>query len=51
MTRMDLANAPVLLFRNRSYGELNLVYRRLDCNIGWVDPELDPTQRILRSEA
>ena len=40
--RMDLANAPVLLFRNRSHGELNLVYRRMDGNIGWIDPELDP---------
>lgn len=32
--RMDLADAPVLLFRNRSHGELNLVYRRGDGNIG-----------------
>jgi ribosomal subunit interface protein len=38
--RMDLAEAPVLLFRNRSHGELNLVYRRADGNIGWIDPEL-----------
>ena len=44
--RMDLANAPVLLFRNRSHGELNLVYRRSDGNIGWIDPELDPTRRV-----
>jgi Sigma 54 modulation/S30EA ribosomal protein C terminus len=51
VTRMDLANAPVLLFRNRSHGEPNIVNRRLDGNIGWVDPELDPTPRILRSEA
>jgi ribosomal subunit interface protein len=36
--RMDLAAAPVLLFRNRSHGELNLVYRREDGNIGWIDP-------------
>lgn len=43
--RMDLADAPVLLFRNRSHGELNLVYRRSDGNIGWVDPELDPARR------
>jgi ribosomal subunit interface protein len=49
--RMDLANVPVLLFRNRSHGELNLVYRRLDGNIGWVDPELDRARRIPRSEA
>jgi ribosomal subunit interface protein len=36
--RMDLADAPVLLFRSRSHGELNLVYRRGDGNIGWIDP-------------
>ena len=46
--RMDLADAPVLLFRNRSHGELNLVYRRADGNIGWIDPELDPTRRPRR---
>ena len=44
--RMDLADAAVLLFRNRSHGELNIVYRRLDGNIGWIDPELDPTRRL-----
>jgi ribosomal subunit interface protein len=43
--RMDLAETPVLLFRNRSHGELNLVYRRSDGNIGWIDPELRPTPR------
>jgi ribosomal subunit interface protein len=36
--RLDLADAPVLLFRTRSHGGLNLVYRRGDGNIGWVDP-------------
>src|SRR5947207_12122588 len=33
--RMDLADLRVLLFRSRSHGELNLVYRRADGNIGW----------------
>ena len=47
--RIDLAEAPVLLFRNRSHGELNLVYRRVDGNIGWIDPELGPTRRTRRS--
>jgi ribosome hibernation promoting factor len=47
--RMDLAEAPVLLFRNRSHGELNLVYRRADGNIGWIDPELDAARRMRRS--
>lgn len=36
--RMDLADSAVLLFRNRSHGELNIVYRRGDGNIGWIDP-------------
>lgn len=49
--RMDLAEAPVLLFRNRSHGELNLVYRRADGNIGWIDPELDPKRRMRNRES
>ncbi|MBV8495049.1 MAG: ribosome-associated translation inhibitor RaiA [Alphaproteobacteria bacterium] len=40
--RMDLADSPFLLFRNRSHGQLNLVYRRGDGNIGWIDPSLEP---------
>jgi ribosomal subunit interface protein len=47
--RMDLAEAPVLLFRNRSHGELNLVYRRSDGNIGWIDPELDAARLTRRA--
>ena len=37
--RLDLAELPVLLFRSLSHGELNLVYRRPDGHIGWIDPE------------
>ena len=36
--RMDLADQPVLMFRNSTNGELNVVYRRSDGNIGWIDP-------------
>jgi ribosomal subunit interface protein len=36
--RMDLADAPVIMFRNRSSGVLNVVYRRPDGHIGWIDP-------------
>jgi ribosomal subunit interface protein len=36
--RMDLADQPVLMFRNSANGELNVVYRRSDGNIGWIDP-------------
>lgn len=36
--RMDLADAPVVMFRNRAHGGLNVVYRRPDGNVGWIDP-------------
>ncbi len=36
--RMDLADVPVMMFRNRAHGGLNLVYRRDDGNVGWIDP-------------
>lgn len=41
--RMELAEAPALLFRNRGNGGLNMVYRRADGNVGWVDPALEKT--------
>jgi ribosomal subunit interface protein len=37
--QLDLMEAPALLFRNAAHGGLNLVYRRPDGNIGWIDPE------------
>lgn len=37
--RMDLSDAPVVMFRNSSHGRLNVVYRRPDGNIGWIDPQ------------
>lgn len=36
--RLDLADAPVLMFRDRKTGSLSVVYRRDDGNIGWIDP-------------
>jgi len=36
--RMDLADQPVLMFRNSATSELNVVYRRSDGHIGWIDP-------------
>jgi ribosomal subunit interface protein len=36
--RMDLADQPVLMFRNSTTNELNVVYRRSDGHIGWIDP-------------
>ncbi len=36
--RMDLAYQPALMFRNSKNGHLNVVYRRSDGHIGWIDP-------------
>jgi ribosomal subunit interface protein len=36
--RMDLADLPALMFRNSAHGGFNVVYRRPDGNIGWIDP-------------
>ncbi len=36
--RLDLGNLPALLFRNRAHGQINMIYRRADGHIGWVDP-------------
>lgn len=36
--QMELAGAPVLIFRNEGKNGLNVVYRRDDGNIGWIDP-------------
>ncbi|HIC28514.1 MAG TPA: ribosomal subunit interface protein, partial [Rhodospirillales bacterium] len=36
--RMDLADLPVTMFRDRTTGRLNVVYHRVDGNIGWIDP-------------
>ena len=38
---MDLRNTPALLFRNSATGEFNMIYRREDGNIGWVEPHSD----------
>ena len=35
--RLDLTHAPVLMFRNQASGALNVVYRRADGHVGWID--------------
>ena len=36
--QMELAGAPLLVFRNEKHGGVNVVHRRDDGNIGWIDP-------------
>lgn len=35
---MDLSEAPVVVFRHAGHGGINVVYRRNDGHIGWIDP-------------
>lgn len=37
--QLDLSEAPFLIFKNAGHGGLNIVYRRADGNVGWVDAE------------
>ena len=37
---LDLTQADIVMFRHAGHGGLNVVYRRADGNIGWIDPAL-----------
>ena len=38
VTELDMTGAAVVVFRHASHGRVNVVYRRTDGHIGWVDP-------------
>jgi ribosomal subunit interface protein len=38
---MDLRNTTALMFKNSATGEFNMIYRREDGNVGWVEPHSD----------
>ncbi|EJF91026.1 ribosome hibernation-promoting factor, HPF/YfiA family [Bartonella tamiae] len=38
VVELDLMDNPVMVFRNGASDKINLVYRRADGNIGWIDP-------------
>ena len=42
VTQLDMTGAPVMVFRHAGHGRVNLVYRRPDGNIGWIDPPALP---------
>lgn len=37
--RLELSDAPVVMFKDRANGRINVVYRRNDGHIGWIDPQ------------
>jgi ribosomal subunit interface protein len=38
VVELDMTGAPVVVFRHANHGRVNVVYRRPDGNVGWVDP-------------
>ncbi len=36
--QMEIAGSPMLVFRNEKHGGVNVVHRRDDGNVGWIDP-------------
>lgn len=38
VSELDLSGAPVLVFRHAGNDHINVVYRRQDGHIGWIDP-------------
>ena len=40
---LDLTGVPVVVFLHAGHGRINLVYRRADGHIGWVDPPMIET--------
>jgi ribosomal subunit interface protein len=39
---LDMTGAHVMVFRHAGHGRVNVVYRRRDGNIGWIDPPALP---------
>lgn len=39
--RMELGAQRIFVFRNEGHGGVNVIYRREDGNIGWIDPRTD----------
>lgn len=37
--QLDVTESAFLVFRNAGHGQLNVVYRRNDGHIGWIDPK------------
>lgn len=40
--QLDISDTPFLIFRHGGEGRVNVVYRRDDGNIGWIDPDFGP---------
>jgi len=41
---LEAAGAPFLIFRNIAHNGINIVYRRPDGHVGWIDPDRDKSR-------
>lgn len=44
IAELDLTGVPVIVFRHAGNGGINIVYKRRDGNIGWIDPSPKPAK-------
>ena len=49
--RLDLGDLPALMFHSRAHGGLNMIYRRPDGHIGWVDPTQNVAAQTAKTKA
>ena len=49
--RLDLGDLPALMFNSRAHGGLNMIYRRPDGHIGWVDPVQNMAAAAVKTKA
>ena len=47
---LDLRNTTALLFKNAGTGAYNMVYRRGDGTIGWVEPQREAQQQVAQPQ-
>ena len=48
---LDLTGAACLVFQHGSSGRVNVIYRRADGNVGWIDPPAAKAGGLRRSRA
>ena len=44
VTELDMTGMAVMVFRHAIHGGINVVYRRADGNVGWIDPPAMPAK-------
>ncbi|MEA2980828.1 MAG: hypothetical protein QOF09_2651 [Alphaproteobacteria bacterium] len=46
VTELDMTGVAVMVFRHAGHGRVNVVYRRADGNVGWIDPPVVPAHGV-----